>query len=114
MSKLIKIPLSENSFIYIESCDMRAGDADPMFAPASSSNVLEKSRKYFDDVLNQIREFSSGFSESMKNISDEVEIEFSVKVGADSSIIISSLNTEACITVKLKWQKRGYVSNERE
>lgn len=109
MSTLIKIPLDKNSNIYIETCDIQTSEVDPMFIPASNSKVLEKSKEYLDEVLDQIKTFSSGVSDSMKNIADEVEVEFSVKIGADSGIIIASVNTEACISVKLKWEKKKEV-----
>lgn len=57
MSKLIKIPLDKNSNIYIETCDVQTNEVDPMFTPASSSKVLEKSKKYLDEVLDQIKTF---------------------------------------------------------
>ena len=49
--------------------------------------------------------FSTSIADSIKNISDEVEVEFSVKLSADAGIVISSVSTEASITVKLKWSK---------
>lgn len=105
MSKLIQIPLDEDTKIYLETSNILTGAQDPMFAPASGSKILEKTKSYLDDVLFQVKMFSSSIADSIKNISDEVEVEFSVKLAADAGIIISSVSTESSITVKLKWSK---------
>lgn len=109
MSKLIQIPLDDNTKIYLETSDIFIGEQDPMFAPASGCKILEKTKSYMDDVLLQVKMFSSQIADSIRNVSDEVEVEFSVKLTADSGIVISSVSTEASITVKLKWSKEKEV-----
>lgn len=110
MAKLINVQLDEETNIYIETTDICIDKQDPMFEEAGASEwIIEKSKEYFDKVLSQINTFSSNIASSIKNISDEVEVEFSVKLAADAGIIISNVNTEASITVRLKWErnKRG-------
>ena len=36
---------------------------------------------------------------------DELELEFGIKFAADAGIIISSISSEANLTVKMKWNK---------
>lgn len=106
MSQFISVQLDDQTKIYFETIDVYATKKDPMLEEASSSKwVLEQSKEYLDNVLSQVRKFSSSIANSIRNISDEVEINFSVKLTADAGIIISSVSTGADISVKLKWDK---------
>ena len=90
----------------METADICTLKKDPLFEEAGASDwVIDKTKEYFDKVLSQIKVFSSSVADSIKNISDEVEVEFSVKLAADAGVVISSVSTEASITVKLKWEK---------
>jgi len=109
MSKLIQIPLDEETNIYLETSNIFTEKQDPMFTPASGSKILKKTKNYLDDVMHQIRIFSANMVDSVRDISDEVEVEFSVKLAADAGIIISTVSTESSITVRLKWSKHKEV-----
>ena len=104
MNKLISIPLDDETTIFLEASNLLCNESDPMLEEAGAGErVIEKSGEYLDLALRQIKKFSASISESVKGISDEVEVEFSVKLSADAGIIISSISTEASVTVKLKW-----------
>ena len=106
MVKLISIQLDDETKIYLETVDILADDGDLLFEQASAGGkIIDKTKEYLDEVLSQVKTFSNSISESIRNVSDEVEVEFSVKFAADAGIIISSLSTEASIAVKLKWNK---------
>jgi len=106
MAKLIGVQLDNETKIYLETTDVRTARKDPMLEEASAGErVIDKTKEYLDKVLSQVRTFSSSVADSIRNISDEVEVEFSVKLAADAGIVISSVSTEASITVRLKWEK---------
>ena len=106
MAKLISVQLDKDTKIYLETADICTSKKDPMLEEAGAGDwVIDKTKEYFDKVLSQIKVFSSSIADSIKNISEEVEVEFSVKLAADAGIVISSVSTEASITVKLKWEK---------
>lgn len=106
MDKLISVQLDDETTIYLETADVCTIMKDPMFEEAGAGErILEKTKEYLDKVLSQVRVFSSNVADSIKNISDEVEVDFSVKFASDAGIVISSVSTEASITVKLKWVK---------
>ena len=105
MARLIQIPIDETGDIFIETSDVCTGSYDPMFEPASGSDILNKGKEYLDSLSSQIKSFSTEIASSIRGIADEVELEFSIKVGSDSGIIISSVSTEATMTVTLKWRK---------
>jgi hypothetical protein len=104
MAKLIGLQLDDETKIYLETSGVLTNDGDPLFEKVSSGEkIIDKTKGYWDKILTQVKTFSSSISESIRNISDEVEVEFSIKLAADAGIIISSVSTEASITVKLKW-----------
>lgn len=106
MDKLISVNLDDETTIYLETADVCTIMNDPMLEEAGvGERVIEKTKEYLDKLLHQVRMFSSNIAESVKNISDEVEVDFSVKFASDASIVISSVSTESSITVKLKWIK---------
>lgn len=107
MAKLINIQLDNETNIYMETTDILPANCDPMLEEASAGEmVINKTKDYLDKIIFQIKTFSSSISDPIRNISDEAEIEFSIKIAADAGIIISSINTESSITVKLKWKNR--------
>lgn len=106
MAKLIAVQLDEDTKIYLEAADICTSKKDPMLEEAGANDwVIDKTKEYLDKVISQIKVFSSSFADSIKNISDEIEVEFSVKFAADAGIVISSMSTEASIAVRLKWEK---------
>ena len=110
MPNFIEITLDENTKIYLESAkeDIKIGD-DALLVPiASNGRIIQKTKEYLDDSFNQITTFSSNIAESIKKLDitpDEFEVEFAVKFSTDAGIIISSVSSEASITIKLKWTK---------
>lgn len=110
MSNFIAVQLDDNTKIYLETAkdDIEKG-VDGLFVPVSSNgHIIEKTKDFFDNTLEQIKTFSNGISNAVKNFDaspDEVEVEFSVKFSADVGIIISSASSESGITIKMKWKK---------
>lgn len=110
MSNFIEVQLDDNTKIYLETAkdEIKKGDGG-LFAPvASSGRVIEKAKDFLDSSFNQIKVFANGIADSIKNLDtapDEIEVEFAVKFSADAGVIISSVSSEASITVKLKWTK---------
>jgi len=110
MPNFIEITLDENTKIYLETAkdDIKKGDGSLFIPAASDGQILEKTKKYLDDTLNQIKVFSNKIADSIKSLDitpDEFEVDFAVKFSAEAGIIISSVSSEASITIKLKWTK---------
>lgn len=106
MADLIKIQLDNGTSIYLETYQINEGD--DLLEPVTGNRVIQKTKAFLAETFEQIKEFSSGISESIDRMGfrpDELEVEFAVKFSADTGIIISSIGTEASITVKMKWDK---------
>lgn len=108
MEKYIEIALDNGERIYIET-DEKGFNHESAVVPASSKQkVIQKAKAYLSDSVEQIKAFTEILSSSILNSDwcpDEFELDFSVKFSADASIIISRLNNEANIGVKLIWKK---------
>lgn len=107
MNNLIEITLDDGRTFFIESYE-RASDEDSAVVLASSKKtIVRKAKDYLTDSVDQIKAFASVLSNSILDsvwCPDEFELEFSVKFSADAGIIISKINTEANIGVKLIWK----------
>lgn len=107
MSKMIEVLLDNGSKIYFETFDTN-DDSDELLDSVSGNRLVRKTKDFLTSTFTQLKMFSNGLAESIKNIDfqpDEFEIEYSVKFTADAGIIISSVASEASITVKMKWDK---------
>jgi hypothetical protein len=107
MSKMVEIIFDDGSKMFLETFDVGTCSGE-LVDPASGGKLLHKAKDFLDDKFQQIKLFSNGLAESIKGIDfqpDEFEVEFSVKFSADAGIIISSVSSEASITVKMKWNK---------
>lgn len=106
MADLIKIQLNNGMSIYLETDQI--DESDDLLDPVTGNRVIQRTKAFLAETFEQIKEFSSGISESIDRMDfrpDELEVEFAVKFSADAGIIISSVGTEANITVKMKWEK---------
>ena len=110
MRDYIEVIIDDETNIKIELADSAfAGGDDPLVENvASGGKVIKKAKDFLDSSLEQINIFSNSIAHSIKNSKycpDEFELEFAVKFGADAGIIISTVSTEANVTVKMKWVK---------
>lgn len=110
IQNLIEISMDNNTKFYIETVQMPALDEnDPLLAPAASGDkVIKKTRDFLKDSFTQIKIFSNSIAEAIEDSHirpDELELEFGIKFAADAGIIISSISSEANLTVKMKWNK---------
>lgn len=107
---LIEISMDNSTKLYIEVADAPFFDgSDPLLVPvASGEKVTKKAKDFLEDSLTQIKNFSNGIAEAIKAADiqpDEFELAFGIKFSADAGIIISSISSEANLTVKMKWNK---------
>lgn len=104
---LIAVPIDEHTKVYIEAIVDDNGNG--VFSNASSgtgNRIFEKAKGYLDEKMLQIRAFVNNIVnciENSDNKPDELEVEFAIKFSTEAGAIISSVGSEAGITVKLKW-----------
>ena len=109
MANFISIKLDDETTIFLETTEISSESESSVFGNATSDKIvdrtIQKGKDYFEKILKDIRTFSECVAGSVKNISDEVEVEFSVKLKGEAGIAITSIGAEAGLTVKLKWKK---------
>lgn len=106
MADFIKIQLDNDVTVYLEAAPI--DESDNLLEPVTGNRVIQKTKAFLAETFEEIKEFSSGISEAIDGMDfrpDELEVEFAVKFSADAGIIISSVGTEANITVKMKWKE---------
>ncbi len=108
MSNLIEISLDGGEKIYIEAAKESIQNDSAVVLASSNNKVVKKAKEFLTDSIDQIKILADILSTSIlesNSCPDEIELDFSVKFSADASIIISKVNTEANIGVKLTWKK---------
>lgn len=108
----IEVIMEDQSKLYIETTgSMPTGGEDSLMVPAASEgSIIKKTEELLEKSFAQIKRFSDGIATSIKN-SDisprEFELEFGVKFAADAGIVISSISSEANVTIRMKWTTDG-------
>ena len=106
----IEVTMEDNSKLYIETAGPTlAEDEDPLMTPAASGDgVVRRTEDLLKKSFTQIKNFSDNIAVSIRSSAvcpDEFELEFGVKFAADAGIVISSLSSEANVTIRMKWAK---------
>lgn len=110
MNSLIEIPMDNGKNLYIETIISSENSDSALVQATSPKKILKKSKDFLSDSIEQIKWFANSISNSIIDSDlcpDEFELGFSVKISADASIIVSTINTEANISVRLKWKKHN-------
>lgn len=106
----IEVTMEDNSKLYIETAGPTlAEDEDPLMTPAASGDgVVRRTEDLLKKSFTQIKNFSDSIAASIRSSAvcpEEFELEFGVKFAADAGIVISSLSSEANVTIRMKWAK---------
>ena len=107
----IEVTMEDNSKLYIETAGPALAEGeDPLMTPAASGDgVVRRTEDLLKKSFTQIKNFSVISRCSSGSVSavcpEEFELEFGVKFAADAGIVISSLSSEANVTIRMKWAK---------
>jgi len=108
MLNIIQITLDSETKLFVETVNIKNDDGGAFEHVSNRSRIIEKTKSFIDESMGQISAFASSISSSIKNSNaspDEVEVEFAVKFSADAGVIITSVGSEANISIKMKWNK---------
>lgn len=111
MQNLIEVTMANNSKLYIENAVLVSpNNSDSLLIPAASgTSVIKQTEAMLKKSFEQIKEFSDHIATAIRNSSacpDEFDLEFGVKFSAEAGIVISSLNSEANVTIHMKWTNK--------
>ncbi|QHF92677.1 hypothetical protein DEH18_00740 [Streptomyces sp. NHF165] len=106
MTELISVPMEEgetSAVIFEVDSDLLGDDLD---LASGQGGVIARARVSLDEALAQVRPALTRVVETVRHVApDETEIEFGLKVGGDTTVIIAKGTAEVNFAVRLKWTK---------
>jgi hypothetical protein len=73
-----------------------------------SSEIVVKANESFETALDRVRWAAEGLLDRLTSLAsppDEVEVEFGVKLNAETGAVIAKASTEANFKINLKWTR---------
>lgn len=110
MRQLISYELEEDEIVLVEIDGLdEKGGISP--AGRDEANILKKAAINFEEALDKIRPVTEKIIQKFGNLNQDqstVEVEFGLKMNADSRAIIVSAGVEANFKITITWDKKGH------
>jgi hypothetical protein len=106
MSELLKFTSEQGEAVLVEVNDR----ADAVTRGGRSAAAVVEAGKSLEQTLGQLGPAVKGIVSELREATDwpdEVEVEFSVKISADSNVIIARAGGEANFRIALRWSGKG-------
>ncbi|WP_022953241.1 CU044_2847 family protein [Leucothrix mucor] len=105
MSKQYVVYEIEGEKVYVEA-ESTGSDVDEEISNGSDEPI---DGGKFEKAIQGIKPVAKSVLGMLKDLSDpsEVEIEMGVKLGAKAGVILASVDSEATMVIKLKWQRKA-------
>lgn len=106
MKRMIEFPLEDGNTILVEVDE--DDNAGGLVKASRSGETVEKARQTFEQALDKIKPAASAIIQKLRSLHDapdEIEVEFGLKLNAESGAFIAAAGIEANYTVTLKWKK---------
>jgi hypothetical protein len=101
LSELVRIELSDGGFLLVEAVDQGDGVARAS-RRGTVVNAVRTLRESFDQVRAAADDIMQTFGQ-MDSVPKEVEIEFGVRILAETGAVVAKVGGEAHFTVRLAW-----------
>ncbi|MFF7635360.1 CU044_2847 family protein [Kitasatospora sp. NPDC008050] len=96
---------SGSSSVAVFEVDGYLAGSDLELAAGAGGTVL-RARVSLEEALEQVRPTLARVIETVRSLSpDEVELEFGLKIGGDTNVIIAKGTAEVNFAVRLKWKQ---------
>jgi hypothetical protein len=109
MARLAKFVLPDGSSIVAEVDDESVSSSRIMRGGAvASSEIVVKANETFESALDRVRWAAEGLLDRLTSLArppDELEVEFGVKLNAETGAVIAKAATEANFKINLKWTR---------
>lgn len=106
MERLLAIALDEgdeNVAVFEVEGGLAGSDLD---LAAGGNGMVARARVTLEEALSQVRPTLGKVIDAVRDSGpDEIEIEFGLKVGADSNVIIAKGTSEVNFAVRLTWKR---------
>jgi len=107
VSRLVELDLNEGGSILVEVDEPSRG---PVTRGARPEEVVTRAGQSLEQVLGRLGPAVKGIVAELRRTADwpdDVEVEFAVKLSADSNVIIARAGGEANFRISLRWSKPG-------
>jgi hypothetical protein len=106
VDRLLAVPVEDtDDAVVVFEVDERMLDQDLDFAAADHGAVV-RARTTLDQALRAVRPALRTVVNTVRELSsDEVEVEFGLKVGGESGVIIAKGTSEVNFAVRLTWRR---------
>jgi len=106
MKRLIEFPLDDGTSILVEIDEPEPEGG--VVKAARPGEVIARAQQTFSQALDKVKPAASTIIQKLRGLSDppdEIEVEFGLKLNAESGAFVASAGIEANYTVTLKWKK---------
>jgi hypothetical protein len=107
MAELAQFPLNGGGVLVVE-VDAADGSSKRVMRGGSSEPVIATATTTFESALQTVRCAAEGILHQLRSLAqppDEVEVEFGIKMSAETGIIVAKGTTEANFRINLTWKK---------
>lgn len=108
MTALLEFKSEQGATVLVETADpARSG---PLTRGGRADEAIAEASKSLESMLSQLGPAVKGIVSELRASTDwpdEVEVEFAVKISADSNVIIARAGGEANFRIALRWSSEG-------
>ncbi|MEU0414384.1 CU044_2847 family protein [Streptomyces griseorubiginosus] len=113
MSELVRIPLADGDFLVAEIDRMDIPGDSVVLAAPEPGRAIAQSARTLESSLASLRPALAGITEALKALGPhEVQMEFGVKLGGETGVILAKGTAEVHFTVNLTWNRSGPAAEE--
>lgn len=103
MSYLLEVPVEGGNPILVEVTDPNVDDLVPAAKPGA---IIGRARTTLESALDELRPTMNVLSEwARSSAPDEFTVEFGLKLGGTTNVIIASGTAEVNFVMKMTWRK---------
>lgn len=103
MSYLLEVPVEDGNHIFVEVTEP---DADGLVPASRAGEAIGRATTTLKSAFDELRPTMQVLSEWAKSSTpDEFAVEFGLKLGAKTSVIIANGTAEVNFVVKMMWKK---------
>lgn len=103
MSYLLEVPVADGNSILVEVTDPNVEDLVPA---SKTGTIIGRARTTLESALAELQPTMNALSEwAQSSAPDEFTVEFGLKLGGATNVIIASGTAEVNFVMKLTWKK---------
>lgn len=113
MKRIIQFQINEEESVYVEVENQSIEGVGIAPASPNDETIVERAQQSFSDALSKVRPAVEIVVRTLESLrSDEVEVEFGLKLSAEAGVLFASGSAEANYVVKLKWNNAAKIRTQ--